>query len=113
MAGATRDGFWFDFEAIYVFGRGMEASSERGPRFSVLEYRTVVGQGHGCQKPEPLIETIIDGYSQPGEVVLDPFMGTGTTIRAAKDTGRRAIGVEINERFCEITANRLRQGVLI
>jgi len=60
---------------------------------------------HPTQKPLPLIKELLTLFSLGG-IVLDPFMGSGTTLRAAKDLGRRAIGIEIEERYCEIAARR-------
>lgn len=67
---------------------------------------------HPTQKPLELIKQFVSLFSDPGETILDPFMGSGTVLRAAKDLGRRAIGVEIEERYCEIAARRLAQEVM-
>ena len=67
---------------------------------------------HAAQKPLALIKELVTLFCEPGTLILDPFMGSGTTLRAAKDVGCRAIGIEIEERFCEVAANRLRQKVL-
>ncbi len=66
---------------------------------------------HPTQKPLALMKWCLD-FAPNALTVLDPFMGSGTTLRAAKDLGRKAIGIEIEEKYCEIAANRLRQGVL-
>lgn len=67
---------------------------------------------HPTQKPFPVITPLIRLSSTVGQTVLDPFMGSGTTLRAAKDLGRKAIGIEIEEKYCEIAAQRLSQEVL-
>ena len=66
---------------------------------------------HPTQKPIGLMRWCIE-LAPPHELVIDPYMGSGTTLRAAKDLGRRAIGIEIEERYCEIAAKRLSQEVL-
>lgn len=67
---------------------------------------------HPCPFPSMLATRCIEATTSDGDIVLDPFMGSGTTLRAAKDLGRKAIGIELEERYCEIAANRLRQEVL-
>lgn len=67
--------------------------------------------GHPCPKPIQLIRRLVRII--PGDTILDPFMGSGTTLRAAKDLGRRAVGIEIEEKYCEIAVKRLAQEVLL
>lgn len=68
---------------------------------------------HPCPKPVDLMRWLIQRVSvNNAEVIVDPFMGSGTTLRAAKDLGRKAIGIELSERYCEIAAKRLAQEVL-
>jgi len=67
---------------------------------------------HPCPKPYGWMTWAVLLTSRVGEVVLDPFCGSGTTLQAAKNLSRRAIGIEIDERYCEIAARRLAQEVL-
>ena len=62
---------------------------------------------HPTQKPLELILWLIRSYSNPRHLVFDPFMGSGTALVAAKMSGRRAIGIDSNEAFCEVAAQRL------
>lgn len=72
----------------------------------------VVRGAHKTEKPLRLLVELVRLFTDPRETILDPFMGSGTTLRAAKDLGRKAIGIEIEERYCEIAARRLEQEVL-
>ena len=78
----------------------------------MADERILNGDGstaHPTQKPIELIAKLL---AIGGNTILDPFMGSGTTLRAAKDLGRRCIGVEIEERYCEIAVKRLQQECL-
>ncbi len=77
---------------------GMIKASERDER-----------RVHPTQKPVSLMSWVIRQHSTFGDTILDPYMGSGSVLRAAKDIGRQAIGVEIEERYCEVTAKRLSQ----
>lgn len=67
---------------------------------------------HPCPKPVDLFLSLIQVFGQGKQTILDPFLGSGTTLRACKDLGKTGVGIEIEERYCEIAANRMSQEVL-
>lgn len=73
-----------------------------------------LGMAHGIDHPAPFpLSLPARCMSATGaQSVLDPFMGSGTTLRAAKDAGIRAVGIDVSERYCEMAVQRLAQGVL-
>lgn len=72
------------------------------------KFNTEVGL-HPTQKPVGLMAYLVRTYSNPGDVVLDSCAGSGTTLVAAAQEGRRAIGIELDESYCEVIATRLSQ----
>jgi len=96
---------------IYAEKSGDREFSDRGIG-NVLRSRRADANWHPTEKPTDLIERMIGAVTVREGTVCDPFMGSGTTLRAAKDLGRKAIGIEIEEKYCEIAARRMSQEVL-
>lgn len=78
----------------------------------ITSFETAGAWDHPCPKPLGWMSWAVSMASLEGETILDPFAGSGTTLRAAKDAGRRAIGIELEESYCEVAAKRLGQEVL-
>lgn len=83
-----------------------------GGKAGVWRHPVVQNEGHATVKPLPMVADWVRLFTNPGDTILDPFAGSGTTLRAAKDEGRKAIGVELDERYCEVIARRLAQDTL-
>jgi site-specific DNA-methyltransferase (adenine-specific) len=103
--GQTKQGNWRNTE-------------KDGRRSNIWRYNVGTNAGdeaigdHPAIFPEALARDHILSWSNEGDIVLDPFSGSGTTAKMAKHNGRKAVGIEINQAYCEIAANRLSQGVL-
>lgn len=102
------------FECIVTcWNQATRSKWNGGGRRGTYRHATVKEKwGHDTVKPLPLMKDLVSLFSDPGETILDPFMGSGTTLRAAKDLGRKAIGIELEEKYCEIAARRMSQEVL-
>lgn len=105
--------FGTSHEEIYLIGKWEKRAARRG---SVITTETspsglTTRIGHPTPKPVGLMEQLIEA-TPPRAVIADPFAGSGSTLIAARNLGRKAIGVELEERYCEIVAKRLAQGAL-
>lgn len=87
-----------------------EMSGKRNPK-SIIYFPNTDRKNiqHPTQKPVELFKYLVGTYSKEGNTILDPFMGSGTTLVAAKYLDRNAVGIEISEKYCKIAADRLRQ----
>ncbi|MCS4592667.1 site-specific DNA-methyltransferase [Brevibacterium sediminis] len=106
------------FEAITIAHPKGRKRWNGGGKHAVWSFPIVLDRGrtgarlHTTQKPQELMHTLLSQFTDPGETILDPFVGSGTTLAAARMLGRKGIGIEINERYCEVMARRFDQGVL-
>lgn len=95
-------------QELYVLGSGFTGRRTSDVlRYAPVQSMAANGRLHPHEKPVDLLRDLL-GKCPPGRVA-DPFAGSGSTLRAAKDLGRRAIGVELNEGYCEVAARRLAQ----
>ena len=100
------------FQPILYYGRDARAGKGQSPTgWQVTERASA--DGHPCAKPLQAWARLVNKVAGSSTtVVLDPFVGAGTTLVVAKRQGHKAIGIEIDERYCEIAAKRLQQEVL-
>ena len=101
------------WQPVLAYGSDPYLENSLGSRPDVIEHsETSENWGHPCPKPLGFWKRLLErGSVKSDDVVLDPFMGSGTTLRACKDSGRRCVGLEIEEKYCEIAAKRLSQKV--
>ena len=110
-SGAQRHG-WVDAQPIFYYGEAPTQGISLSACSFVSRKHDKTNNGHPCPKPFILWEKILlKGMGGWKGEVLDPFMGSGTTLEAAKQLGFRAIGIEIEEKYCEIACKRLSQEV--
>ena len=97
-------------ESAYLLAKGNPPRPEAATG-DVFSWKRETALFHPSQKPLGAISQLISAYTNEGSLVLDPFMGSGTTLVAARSLGRRAIGIEIEEQYCEVATKRLAQEV--
>jgi DNA modification methylase len=101
------------WEPILVYGKPSKRVGHDAWNHLVSFRERENGAGdHPCPKTRTFWNKLPAAFTNEGQTVADLFMGSGTTLRAAKDLGRKAIGIEIEEKYCEIAAKRMAQQVL-
>jgi site-specific DNA-methyltransferase (adenine-specific) len=105
------DKMWLSALEFCAFARKSHAYFDAHCKPALWRWPTEPGD-HPTPKPLRLMQEQVAASCPPGGTVLDPFMGGGTTLRAAKNLGRKAIGIEIEERYCEIVVRRMGQEVM-
>lgn len=105
------NGFRAQHELVLFASKGTPLVVDHGVA-NVLRHRRSDNEDHPSPKPVGLMRDLLRVVAAPGDLIVDPFMGAGATLEAARDLGMRIVGIEIEERYCELAALRCAQGVL-
>lgn len=98
----------YEHESAYLLAKG-RPSLPASPVPDVLDWQYSGNRLHPTQKPVQPLKTLIDAFTKPGAVVLDPFCGSGSTLIAAQELGRRFIGIELDEQHHRTASSRIAQ----
>jgi len=108
----NRMGGFNAWEPIFIYGKPTQKIGQDYIKINTLNFKKGPERKHPCPKVPALINWLVLNFSNEGDTVLDPFLGSGTTARACKDLGRKCIGIEISKEYCDIAVQRLSQEVL-
>ena len=109
----NRMGGFNAWEPILIYGKPKRRIGQDYILCNTLNLRKGPEQDHPCPKPLELWKWLVDKFSEEGETILDPFLGSGTTAVACKLLKRNFIGIEINPEYIKIARQRLRQSILL
>lgn len=111
----NRMGGFNAWEPIFIYSKPVKGArlGQDYIRQDTMNFGKGPEKEHSCPKPLVLWEKLIQYFSNEGELIFDPFMGSGTTAVACKRLGRKYCGTDIIKKYCEISRQRLRQDVLI
>ena len=98
----------YEHESAYLLAKG-RPSLPSSPVPDVLDWQYSGNRLHPTQKPVQPLKTLIGAFTKPGAVVLDPFCGSGSTLIAAQELGRRFIGIELDEQHHRTASSRIAQ----
>lgn len=98
----------YQHEAAYLLAKGDPSPPDYAPG-DVIDWTYSRNRLHPTQKPVQVLLPLIEAFSRPGEVVLDSFCGSGSTLVAARQLGRRFVGIELSADYHAIAAQRLRE----
>jgi len=106
----THGRFNLSLYTVYLVGVG--ETSKRPNKDFFINTKNKLHSKHPAEMPVNPMHILIDWFTNPGDTIIDPFLGSGTTARACKDLGRKCIGIEISQKYCDIAIKRLGQEVL-